>query len=1396
MATYAGFEAFEEYHRGPLTTVWKARQPGSDQLFAVKVCNPARWQEEGADAAKLLRELGESVEDLSALGGRGARHWVPVLGTGSSGDEAFWVTRFFPRSLERIIAGRLRLSAADVVSIAWAVAKACGEIEAALQRPHGNLKPGNVFVDGPGRLHGSPVFLSDPKPRSAINLPADRTADFQALGRIIVHLTREREVDVNAAIGWPLEPGREWKRLGATGESLRELCNVLLNPSPALGEHDWPSCDRILGRLAMRQRRPWVPLAIAAGALVAAGGGALYLRLAAYENLPHALRPWAERLGNVPKDRTVVTPAWGMLCQAYQEWLGRFIEDARKKAPESESPDQSLNWQQDTYLSANVLKPLLDFESLDPTKIADVHGELSYLKDHPPLEVYKGTVAQNLDDAAHAVDLAKEAFKQWPLRQKLAGKANSFRQRGWTGPAKELQDALDRLSADTLSAISIKEVLRLNGKLSGSGGADTLWDELDRRSGVLNTANDPVMRGISDYFLARGVEAADLGDLDRRLSLLQDESGRWIDWVQGEDGHPRFERDLFASESSLRGFSGPVTEDVLRQWEKEVQNFQFLAPGDDPRQKPDWTQLFGNIDKALAELVDEEKNAPPNSGNAGPASVELQSRRDDAHRALDAMLAKRLVKGRVDAAAAEARGLEAKLRALRGVAGEASMQLRPNTAEWLSGVRRASVGPAGSALNAEWQTRRDQLLSGARPTELTQQVAKFRALQKSYAALKAFFEGISGPAGLGAFPSFDGQGIGGDFAGVMRSWAEERTRKAEASWLRLIPWDGPVPGVSADAFLAEGGAARGAQAQLAADFLEAKKLGIALTEASDRLSEGYGLENASIATLAQWRARPMFDEFGKFDQVRSLVDRIGTLERLRGERDKSALVEEAASPALGIGLAAWRALGAVPGWPAAADLSTEQRIEKDLRSRAQRLMRDESTRASLDAELDRGASDRWHVAFGLAARSQDDASIAATLSQAGTFGVDPSKLSGRDSFNVQLFNLKKVNWRALGGPDAVARRSEAVGRLRATLEAHPDPEASAWLDSIMAISLDEAPGGKSDVRNLGPGTVGWTAETAEDNRRVAYHWMSGGQPRALVFKLVDSATSAPFFICTTTIPVGLVIHIAEDPKVGQRLVQMLEQVASVEDDYRNGPRVWKFDRRRGQVALTLNDSWTGRPLPNWPKTLYPDDLQVPPPTLDDPFQYLPPDAARYIAEDVLGCRLPTPAEWTEIVKQRLAAESAGSHGPNVRDALWKREHDYLVSAGMVNGLPIDGDVFYPSTMTTVKTGREAQAVAPDRNDESLWFEDVGSSSPENFHDLFGNVAQYLYDGSTKQFFVVGGSALSPPEVEPSQAYPVELAFARGGYSDVGMRLAFDAPEGLVNRNRLQLTVHDRLYLHP
>ena len=410
----------------------------------------------------------------------------------------------------------------------------------------------------------------------------------------------------------------------------------------------------------------------------------------------------------------------------------------------------------------------------------------------------------------------------------------------------------------------------------------------------------------------------------------------------------------------------------------------------------------------------------------------------------------------------------------------------------------------------------------------------------------------------------------------------------------------------------------------------------------------------------------------------------------------------------------------------------------------------------------------------------------------GEFGVADAQLAPDERFNVELLQLKQVDWRALPDAQIVARRDEAVNRLRAPFTAQIMPTTLApWLKALMDLVLTDAAGGQSDIRKLGPGAAGWEGELSADGRTVTFRKKFGASEQRLAFTLIEGEKSVPFFLGTSEVSTGLFLDLLGEPAVKTKLQRWLADVAgSPDDDPRNGPQLWKLDRRRGAI---LNNRWTGNPPPTWPKELYPAGIPDPaqPPRMA-PLQYVPPPAAQYLAQEVLGARLPTPEEWRTLVEAGLPTKLAEPKGPNFRDALWQKERDYLLgTAPPVQDQPIDAEIFWPAGAGTLKRGRQAQAVAPDRDDGALWFLPVAGDDLERVRHLFGNVAEYLFDEAGGKFYVAGGSALSPPEVDPATAYPVDLHLAASGFSDVGIRLAFSAPGGVAGRNRLQISLRNQ-----
>ena len=186
----------------------------------------------------------------------------------------------------------------------------------------------------------------------------------------------------------------------------------------------------------------------------------------------------------------------------------------------------------------------------------------------------------------------------------------------------------------------------------------------------------------------------------------------------------------------------------------------------------------------------------------------------------------------------------------------------------------------------------------------------------------------------------------------------------------------------------------------------------------------------------------------------------------------------------------------------------------------------------------------------------------------------------------------------------------------------------------------------------------------------------------------------------------------------------------------------------------------------------------------------------YVAS-LAGCRLPTPAEW------RAAYDSFEKSVPtadwNLRDETWQQQQRHVAaaaadgSARAANGhtVPMPDDGIYLPPEPKAATGAEAKALA--RRDGTLFFRPADGPGGATFRQLVGNVAELVCEASEpfeqlkdrrplgiKAFaaeaaaalFVVGGSALSPPEAPRDVPLPVKPGAA---YADVGFRLAFTAP---------------------
>ncbi len=587
-----------------------------------------------------------------------------------------------------------------------------------------------------------------------------------------------------------------------------------------------------------------------------------------------------------------------------------------------------------------------------------------------------------------------------------------------------------------------------------------------------------------------------------------------------------------------------------------------------------------------------------------------------------------------------------------------------------------------------------------------------------------------------------------------------------------------------------------------------------LRRAERLLTDAYGPDEAPpdggatlAGLLAGWRQSPVFGEFTEVNEVRSLSDRAAAVLEMAASTERSGLVKAASEGGdRALMFAAWRGLGRLAGerpWPGTLEeLRQEERIDRYLETAVERV-EDAGRRAALQAEVRGEAQRRWGVAL---ARLTSRDELAAASAMMAAFGVEESAIASLPAAGQYHYGLLRLQeqldalrrevkeierQREEQGEDATraAKRAARDGRAEAIrafverVEALPADvrsraEVQECLRHLSAIAAWRGPAGARG--RGGRGGVGWTEQRSPRGERVTY--ARGGQTLEFVKVRADGAGGAkPVYVCTTEVSVGLFsMALAEAGRWG------LQSPATL----RGGGQMWRGPRSWAPFEAGV------RPGAGWifvdPTVSQPYAKAPAAPTADMPMNYVAPEDAAAAAV-LLGCRLPTGGEWS-------AAKAAGAGGRwNLRDRTWEAQKQHtaaLIAQGQRADWP-DAGAFRPEGVEK-REGPDATAGAED--DGVLWFAPVDADTDHTFRHIVGNVAEYVVDDrdawgdaadqpaamadalrragelvkDESRVRVLGASAISPPEAKADEPYPLPRR-ARGGFADVGFRLAFTAP---------------------
>jgi formylglycine-generating enzyme required for sulfatase activity len=1322
VATFGKFEVVTELHSGERGSVFSARAAGGGReiKYAVKTFNPRSldldeqfWESQSfTERARVQQRVAEA----------NGSHWAPVYEIGTSPAGTYYVTNFHPLSAASLVSGRVDVSAGVLYSIVRSVVAALGELKATAGRAHGNLKAANVLVDSRGDVAVAGAVLTDPAP-AADAARSGWAGDLYALGELIHLLVLGRPF--RGGGDWPLGPAREWARLGRQGRLWRRLCNDLLDPDPASRPEGLEAVAKRVRRLVPRRARPSrrLSLAVAVVVVIVAAGAAALL----------GFRDAGAR-------REV--------CAAKQKWAGSLtaaLADPKRRGVLMSDPDL-----------ARVVHEL-DVADLAAFDCDRAPGRFAFSPDLRKFRQTQGTL-----DAVRRAERGLSPI-QWRQLARAAELQGRFEARGWTGPARHLAQCIAgaRPGSSDLAAGIERFLAALRAIDDNLDDVEKQWVALQTQTRALEETRDPVMRAFAALLRASAASSVRLTDAGfGDLRGVADAGGRAAELVAAHERlGPQYDEDRFNAE-----IVSDISKKIAKNDVQSVDIDHYLSAMAAYRVQGE------AIRQAVEQLRQEaarNERLVLDSGIDKKRVEELQAKLNSVNYSIKSFADEKFIERDIVDGTFESK----RKRAAADVASIATYARMDDVQKWLEKLGGQALGVTSPALNQYWDEWRQGLSATA--AQAAAHPAQVAALQDETRRLHDVLLEIERQVAPPGKPLGDDE--------LMAKAADSKREEVFASLLRnrlpaeLARQTDAVPKVKDAAPVV---AARNDWEQWKrnlADFARDFPLRQRLLTPDDRPDEKWARSNPAF-----WNDRII--------QLLVAPD----LERLRALRalavePRDELVNVARNGARDeLVLQAWRLLGvkADPAWPTReGELNAEAAVRARLREMLANLPQsEEGTRAA--KELEEDGPRRW-ARFAESAGT-DEAMLASALELRGAFGVTPEQfaaLAPETRFNLSLLDAR----RHMGDTSDAALAAAVTEMTKAARELKDRTVADDLARRLARVGEKEPFAGAA----LG------------DN----FTLQPTGTDAKLVFKRVKQPGRRPFFLSTTEVSVGQFTAVVSAASAWDDLRSLVWSPQPGEvGDPRRGPRSWE---------------WVMRPAPRmYPPQwwLFPEDANDFPKELRDPaagkfnrtvlsesaggtpsdrhpVQYVTPEAAMYLAS-LVGCRLPTPEEW------RAAFDAYEKAVPpaqwNLRDETWRVQKDHVAALGDGGPrgpqLPDDG-IYLPPRQSgepaAVATGAAAKSLA--QRDGTLYFRPTDAAGGSTFRQLVGNVGEIVCDapeafGQLKErtpqaiksfasdagtgLFVIGGSALSPPELPTDRPLPLKPGAA---YADVGFRLAFTAP---------------------
>lgn len=240
MASFGSFETEQEVYSDAVYTVYLARKSGDAATeYALKVFHWPASDEVELTGQVLRRDELERARvnsiDQQQRAAANSRFVAPILERGRDERGIWYVTRFCPRSVNKMMNGKVALPRTSLEHVIRSIAQGALDFKRTCGRAHGDLRPPNIQVSRSPKLTEAAVMLCDPLPGGEERAAEYEKSDLHALGVILLQLVRQRIFNNDdLAVMFPIGPSDEWiKVFGSEASNWLALCNRLLDPNLA-----------------------------------------------------------------------------------------------------------------------------------------------------------------------------------------------------------------------------------------------------------------------------------------------------------------------------------------------------------------------------------------------------------------------------------------------------------------------------------------------------------------------------------------------------------------------------------------------------------------------------------------------------------------------------------------------------------------------------------------------------------------------------------------------------------------------------------------------------------------------------------------------------------------------------------------------------------------------------------------------------------------------------------------------------------------------------------------------------------------------------------------------------------------------------------------------------------